>query len=143
MLRTTTWQRPTPEHVRNFQHWQSQQGSIMQQCGQRFLYDHSNNNGNATNGNANTTSEEDASLEPLPDGWERRVDPTGRVYFVNHKNKVSFSFISNYLFVFHSIISSLYSITAQNSLFIHFESDYFLTIILTNEKQYLKLLFMF
>ena len=64
----------------------------MQQCGQRFLYDHSNQNGSATtNGTANTTTtEEDASLEPLPDGWERRVDPSGRVYFVNHKNKVSY-----------------------------------------------------
>jgi len=70
----------------------------MQQCGQRFLYDHSNNNGNATNGSANTTQEEDASLEPLPDGWERRVDPSGRVYFVNHKNKVRFCF--DYLFIY-------------------------------------------
>ncbi|CAG2169848.1 unnamed protein product, partial [Oppiella nova] len=94
--RTTTWQRPTPEHVRNFQHWQSQQGSIMQQCGQRFLYDHSNNNGSVANGTPNTattttttTTEEDASLEALPEGWERRVDPSGRVYFVNHKNKTT------------------------------------------------------
>lgn len=69
----------------------------MQQCGQRFLYDHSNNNGvAATNGTStnNTTAEDEASLEPLPDGWERRVDPSGRVYFVNHKNKV---IISNYM----------------------------------------------
>lgn len=84
--RTTTWQRPTPEHVRNFEHWQSQQGSIMQQCGQRFLYDQSgnwNNTNGVTNGQA---AEEDAT--PLPDGWEKRIDPNGRVYYVNHKNKV-------------------------------------------------------
>ncbi|CAG2110880.1 unnamed protein product [Medioppia subpectinata] len=99
--RTTTWQRPTPEHVRNFQHWQSQQGSIMQQCGQRFLYDHSNNNGTVANGTANppaatatpastaAPAEEDSTLEALPEGWERRVDPSGRVYFVNHKNKTT------------------------------------------------------
>jgi atrophin-1 interacting protein 5 (WW domain-containing E3 ubiquitin protein ligase 1) len=71
----------------------------MQQCGQRFLYDHSNNNGSVANGTPNTattttttTTEEDASLEALPEGWERRVDPSGRVYFVNHKNKVSEEF---------------------------------------------------
>jgi atrophin-1 interacting protein 5 (WW domain-containing E3 ubiquitin protein ligase 1) len=25
----------------------------------------------------------------LPDGWEKRYDPNGRVYFVNHKNKTT------------------------------------------------------
>lgn len=90
--RTTTWQRPTPEHVRNYQHWQAQQGSVMQQCGQRFLYDQSNaSSWNMTNGNANgqvaVESQDDA--QPLPDGWEKRIDQSGRVYFVNHKNKVS------------------------------------------------------
>lgn len=87
--RTTTWQRPTPEHVRNYQHWQSQQGSVMQQCGQRFLYEQSGG-WNATNGHANgQTTEED----PLPEGWEKRVDPNNRVYYVNHKNKVYFFLI--------------------------------------------------
>lgn len=36
--RTTTWQRPTAESVRNYQHWQSHQAQAMQQCQQRFLY---------------------------------------------------------------------------------------------------------
>ncbi|KAH7636366.1 nedd4-like protein e3 ubiquitin-protein ligase wwp1-like protein [Dermatophagoides farinae] len=90
--RTTTWQRPTPEHVRNYQHWQAQQGSVMQQCGQRFLYDQSNaSSWNMTNGNANgqvaVESQDDA--QPLPDGWEKRIDQSGRVYFVNHKNKTT------------------------------------------------------
>lgn len=84
LCRTTTWQRPTPEHVRNYQHWQSQQGSVMQQCGQRFLYDQSGA-WNATNGHANDQAAEE---DPLPEGWEKRVDPNGRVYYVNHKNKV-------------------------------------------------------
>lgn len=26
---------------------------------------------------------------PLPDGWEKRLDPNNRVYFVNHKNKTT------------------------------------------------------
>ena len=26
---------------------------------------------------------------PLPDGWEKRVEPNGRVYFVNHKNRTT------------------------------------------------------
>ena len=25
----------------------------------------------------------------LPDGWEKRVEPNGRVYFVNHKNRTT------------------------------------------------------
>lgn len=58
----------------------------MQQCGQRFLYDQSAN-GAAANGITNgQPPEEEAS--PLPDGWEKRMDPNGRVYYVNHKNKV-------------------------------------------------------
>lgn len=32
--------------------------------------------------------EEDA-LGALPAGWEKRVQPDGRVYFVNHKNRTT------------------------------------------------------
>lgn len=32
---------------------------------------------------------EDDSHGPLPDGWEKRVEPNGRVYFVNHKNRTT------------------------------------------------------
>ena len=44
----------------------------------------------ATNNSApvTTTTEEDA-LGPLPDGWEKRVEPNGRVYYVNHKNRTT------------------------------------------------------
>lgn len=39
--RTTTWQRPTVESVRNFEQWQSQRSQLqgaMQQFNQRYLY---------------------------------------------------------------------------------------------------------
>ncbi|OQR67291.1 NEDD4 E3 ubiquitin-protein ligase WWP1-like [Tropilaelaps mercedesae] len=75
--RTTTWQRPTPESVRNYQHWQATQAQAMQQCQQRFLY------------HTPVQVEEDDPLGPLPEGWEKRIDPNGRVYFVNHKNKTT------------------------------------------------------
>ena len=32
---------------------------------------------------------EDDPLGNLPDGWEKRVEPNGRVYFVNHKNRTT------------------------------------------------------
>lgn len=35
------------------------------------------------------TKEDDPNIEPLPSGWERRVQPDGRVYFVNHKNRTT------------------------------------------------------
>ncbi|TKS74070.1 NEDD4-like E3 ubiquitin-protein ligase WWP2 [Collichthys lucidus] len=41
--RTTTWQRPTAESVRNYQQWQSQRSQLqgaMHQFSQRFLYQH-------------------------------------------------------------------------------------------------------
>lgn len=31
----------------------------------------------------------DDSLGALPAGWERRVQPDGRVYYVNHKNRTT------------------------------------------------------
>lgn len=39
--RTTTWQRPTMESVRNFEQWQSQRSQLqgaMHQFNQRYLY---------------------------------------------------------------------------------------------------------
>merc|ERR1711981_1211717 len=32
---------------------------------------------------------EEDTLGALPDGWEKRVEPNGRVYFVNHKNRTT------------------------------------------------------
>ncbi|KAG8570509.1 hypothetical protein GDO81_011294 [Engystomops pustulosus] len=78
--RTTTWQRPTMESVRNFEQWQSQRNQLqgaMQQFNQRYLY------------SASMLSAENDPLGPLPPGWERRVDSTDRVYFVNHNTKTT------------------------------------------------------
>ena len=36
-----------------------------------------------------TNGNEEENLGPLPDGWEKRVEPNGRVYFVNHKNRTT------------------------------------------------------
>lgn len=36
-----------------------------------------------------TTTEEDDGLGQLPDGWEKRLQPDNRVYFVNHKNRTT------------------------------------------------------
>ncbi|XP_039278616.1 E3 ubiquitin-protein ligase Su(dx) isoform X2 [Nilaparvata lugens] len=38
---------------------------------------------------AAAAEDEDALLGPLPSGWEKRVQPEGRVYFVNHKNRTT------------------------------------------------------
>ena len=27
--------------------------------------------------------------EPLPPGWEKQTDPTGRVYYINHTNRTT------------------------------------------------------
>ena len=35
------------------------------------------------------TGTEEDTLGPLPDGWEKRVEPNGRVYYVNHKNRTT------------------------------------------------------
>ncbi|TRY75099.1 hypothetical protein TCAL_00604 [Tigriopus californicus] len=93
--RTTTWQRPNTERLQNFASWQGERAQVMQLKNQRFLYPNDQNNTNAnTSSNGQTTvangrtggsSDED----PLPDGWEKRVEPNGRVYFVNHKNRTT------------------------------------------------------
>ncbi|RXM31177.1 NEDD4-like E3 ubiquitin-protein ligase WWP2, partial [Acipenser ruthenus] len=77
--RTTTWQRPTAETVRNYEQWQSQRNQLqgaMQQFSQRFLYQSS---GVATDNDP---------LGPQPPGWEKRQD-NGRVYFVNHNTRTT------------------------------------------------------
>uniref|UniRef100_A0A8C8EAY2 HECT-type E3 ubiquitin transferase n=1 Tax=Otus sunia TaxID=257818 RepID=A0A8C8EAY2_9STRI len=74
--RTTTWQRPTLESVRNYEQWQLQRSQLqgaMQQFNQRFIY-----------GN-----KEFDPLGPLPHGWEKRTDSNGRVYFVNHNTRIT------------------------------------------------------
>ncbi|XP_067905306.1 NEDD4-like E3 ubiquitin-protein ligase WWP2 isoform X2 [Heterodontus francisci] len=77
--RTTTWQRPTAESVRNFEQWQSQRNQLqgaMQHFNQRFLYQPSG------------ISTDNDALGPLLAGWEKRQD-NGRVYFVNHNTRTT------------------------------------------------------
>lgn len=83
--RTTTWQRPTLESVRNYEQWQLQRSQLqgaMQQFNQRFIY-----------GNqdlfATSQNKEFDPLGPLPPGWEKRTDSNGRVYFVNHNTRIT------------------------------------------------------
>ena len=65
---------------------------------QRFLYPDQSNRANANGavagssplpGGGPTQAADDDPLGPLPDGWEKRVEPNGRVYFVNHKNRTT------------------------------------------------------
>uniref|UniRef100_A0A182YFH2 HECT-type E3 ubiquitin transferase n=1 Tax=Anopheles stephensi TaxID=30069 RepID=A0A182YFH2_ANOST len=83
--RTTTWQRPNSERLMHFQHWQGQRQHIISQGNQRFLYPQHAQQSNSTS----AAHEEDDGLGPLPDGWEKRVQPDNRVYFVNHKNRTT------------------------------------------------------
>ena len=69
--RTTTWQKPTTENVRNFQQWQRQEATNLeqrsQQHQQRFLL-----GGAAQPTTAqpeNTKDPSDDGLGVLPDGW--------------------------------------------------------------------------
>uniref|UniRef100_A0A8C7JPE3 E3 ubiquitin-protein ligase n=1 Tax=Oncorhynchus kisutch TaxID=8019 RepID=A0A8C7JPE3_ONCKI len=78
--RTTTWQRPTEESVRNYEQWQSQRNQLqgaMHQFSQRFLYQSSG-----------APAVENDPLGALPSGWEKRQD-NGRVYFVNHNTRTT------------------------------------------------------
>lgn len=77
--RTTTWQRPNTERLQSFASWQGEREQVLLMKNQRFLYPDQARGGTA----------EDDPLGPLPDGWEKRVEPNGRVYFVNHKNRTT------------------------------------------------------
>ena len=75
--RTTTWQKPTVEHMRNVQQWQQQEASNLQQRSQqhqqRFLLGMAH---------TKTTQWEDPRRSmvdqlPLPQGWERRFTEQG------------------------------------------------------------------
>uniref|UniRef100_A0A3Q2P882 E3 ubiquitin-protein ligase n=1 Tax=Fundulus heteroclitus TaxID=8078 RepID=A0A3Q2P882_FUNHE len=83
ITRTTTWQRPTMETVRNYEQWQHQQSQLqgaMQQFNQRFIY------GIQDQASAAQNKEFDP-LGSLPHGWEKRTDANGRVYFVHHPTR--------------------------------------------------------
>ncbi|XP_060750715.1 itchy E3 ubiquitin protein ligase b isoform X2 [Tachysurus vachellii] len=81
--RTTTWQRPTVETVRNYEQWQHQQSQLegaMHHFNQRFIY---------SDQAAATQNKEYDPLGPLPQGWEKRTDANGRVYFVHHLTRTT------------------------------------------------------
>lgn len=82
--RTTTWQRPTMETVRNYEQWQQQRSQLqgaMQQFNQRFML------GAQEQAAAAAQNKEFDPLGPLPLGWEKRTDTNGRVYFVHHPTR--------------------------------------------------------
>lgn len=88
--RTTTWQRPNTERLQHFQHWQGQRAHVVAQGNQRFLYTPAAAGAGAGMPQAGAAAqEEDDGLGPLPDGWEKRVQPDNRVYYVNHKNRTT------------------------------------------------------
>uniref|UniRef100_A0AAY4EUR8 E3 ubiquitin-protein ligase n=1 Tax=Denticeps clupeoides TaxID=299321 RepID=A0AAY4EUR8_9TELE len=83
--RTTTWQRPTVESVRNYEEWQHQRSQLqgaMQQFNQRFIY-------GLQEQLAPTANKEFDPLGPLPQGWEKRTDSNGRMYFVHHPTRTT------------------------------------------------------
>lgn len=109
--RTTTWQRPDTERLARFQHWRGERRHVVAQGNQRFLYPHpqpthqpetepsqapGSSNSTSTPPAAGTTAPSatptattEDGLGTLPSGWERRVQPDGRVYYVNHKNRTT------------------------------------------------------
>ncbi|KOC65444.1 E3 ubiquitin-protein ligase Su(dx) [Habropoda laboriosa] len=88
--RSTTWQRPNTERLQHFQHWQGERQHVVQQGSQRFLYPQAHGGQAAMAGpSTSTVVDDDDALGPLPAGWERRKQPEGRVYYVNHKNRTT------------------------------------------------------
>ncbi|KAL5499677.1 hypothetical protein EMCRGX_G011134 [Ephydatia muelleri] len=79
--RTTSWQRPTMDTVRDFEQWQQQETRTIQERNQqfqaRFLYPNPGESPPVDDG------------PPLPEGWEKRLLPNNRVFYVNHKSKTA------------------------------------------------------
>lgn len=83
--RSTSWQRPNSERLMHFATWQNQRSHVVSQGNQRFLYPQQQQVALPSN----SANDEELDGNPLPDGWERRVQPDNRVYFVNHKNRTT------------------------------------------------------
>eukprot|EP00064_Thunnus_orientalis_P015680 superscaffoldBa00002955_g15735 len=100
--RTTTWQRPTMETVRNYEQWQHQRSQLqgaMQQFNQRFIFgvrlplcnvmrcgDEGSSNQPS---NTNTVVFLLLNEKPLPEGWEMRFTVDGIPYFVDHNRRTT------------------------------------------------------
>ncbi|KAH0552405.1 E3 ubiquitin-protein ligase Su(dx) [Cotesia glomerata] len=87
--RSTTWQRPNTERLQHFQQWQGERQFVVQQGNQRFLYPQAGGQPVVAGPSTSVATDEDDALGPLPAGWERRKQPEGRVYYVNHKNRTT------------------------------------------------------
>lgn len=117
--RQTTWQRPNSDRLQNMANWQGERAQVLQMKNQRFLYPDQQSGPSMQAGPTNAPPPADAhpttpapsistpsaavvsnnappgaateedTLGPLPDGWEKRVEPNGRVYYVNHKNRTT------------------------------------------------------
>uniref|UniRef100_A0A336KI16 E3 ubiquitin-protein ligase n=1 Tax=Culicoides sonorensis TaxID=179676 RepID=A0A336KI16_CULSO len=85
--RTTTWQRPNSERLLHYEQWQGQRAHIVSQGNQRFLYPQHSQTSNSTA--AGMQDDDEESLGPLPEGWEKRIGADNRVYFVNHKCRIT------------------------------------------------------
>ncbi|XP_023664547.2 itchy E3 ubiquitin protein ligase b [Paramormyrops kingsleyae] len=82
ITRTTTWQRPTVQTMRNYEQWQHRQSQLrgaMHQFNQRFIFGLQDP----------AQNKEFDPLGTLPQGWEKRTDSSGRVYFVNHETRMT------------------------------------------------------
>lgn len=79
--RTTTWQRPNTDMLNNYSAWQDHRNNRniqLEHLQNRFLFP-----------NPQQVTPDNDPLGSLPEGWEKRIDPNGRVYFVNHKNRTT------------------------------------------------------
>lgn len=81
--RTTTWQRPSVDFVQNVQNWNEQWNNQRTQAFEQLQ------NRTLFNTTMMPSSPQEDSLGTLPEGWEKRADANGRVYFVNHKNRTT------------------------------------------------------
>ncbi|MBN3294049.1 ITCH ligase, partial [Polypterus senegalus] len=84
ITRTTTWQRPTVESVRNYEQWQLQQKRT-DSNGRVYFVHHP----------TRSTQWEDPRTQgllnekPLPEGWEMRFTVDGIPYFVDHNKRTT------------------------------------------------------
>ncbi|CAH8611586.1 unnamed protein product [Heterobilharzia americana] len=94
--RTTTWLCPNQTLLNTVQNYQqlaaSRNGVMHQQMNERYANAVWNNGGVFTDGNSRTNVSVCGVMDPLgplPANWERRVDMSGRSYFVNHVSRIS------------------------------------------------------
>ncbi|KAK4468827.1 hypothetical protein MN116_007994 [Schistosoma mekongi] len=96
--RTTTWLCPNPTLLNTVQNYQqmaaSRNGVIQQRIDERYANAVWNLSGESVDmsGISRTTTSTGGVMDPLgplPANWERRVDVSGRSYFVNHISRIS------------------------------------------------------